>query len=289
VNERALGSLVRRRRPPDYSAAEVMRRRRELLLADVRPGERGLEIGPLANPLIRRSEGYDVAYADYAPADELRRTSAADPMVDTAAIPEIDFVVRDLADYDPLRECFDYAVASHVIEHVPNLLGWLRAVLGTLRPGGRLILAIPDRRYTFDQLRHTSTLGEVLDSFDAAASRPSLRQVVDATESARRVDVVSAWNGTPDPADRIFTRDQVLALRHRWHTGDYIDVHCWVFTAESFPELCGTLVSLGLLECELRSLTPPEHYWNEFHVVLEKPSGPGQPADMPESVSAPVR
>jgi SAM-dependent methyltransferase len=262
---------------PDYAAAaDVMRQRRELLLADVRPEEQGLEIGPLANPLVRRSEGYDIAYADYAPAEELRAKSAADPNVDIDAIPEVDHVVRQLSDYRPLKGRFDYVIASHVIEHVPDLVGWLRAVVSTLRPTGRLILAIPDRRYTFDYLRPTSTLGEVLESFDAAAPRPNLRQVIDANDFARHVNVLSAWDGGLDLDARIFTRDQIRALRDRWHAGDYIDAHCWVFTADSFPVLCETLVSLGLLDCGIRSLTPPQRYWNEFHAVLERRPGSGR-------------
>ncbi|WP_369012339.1 methyltransferase domain-containing protein, partial [Escherichia coli] len=48
---------------------------------------------------------------------------------------------------------FDYAIASHVIEHVPNVLGWFRGIYEVLKPGAVFNLAVPDRRYTFDVVR----------------------------------------------------------------------------------------------------------------------------------------
>ncbi len=47
----------------------------------------------------------------------------------------------------------DLLVASHVIEHVPDLITWLREIASVLKPTGQARLAIPDRRYTFDLLR----------------------------------------------------------------------------------------------------------------------------------------
>ncbi|MEX3900116.1 methyltransferase domain-containing protein [Paraburkholderia sp. BR10954] len=48
---------------------------------------------------------------------------------------------------------FDYVIASHVIEHVLDLVGWVHSLLAALKHAGRIVLAVPDRRYTFDYVR----------------------------------------------------------------------------------------------------------------------------------------
>lgn len=57
---------------------------------------------------------------------------------------------------------FDYAVASHVFEHLPNPVGWLRDVAALLVPRGVIALAVPDRRFTFDFFRRETTAARIL-------------------------------------------------------------------------------------------------------------------------------
>lgn len=104
----------------------------------------GLEIGPLDKAVVKRIDERQIFYADYTNKAALQRASHNDPNVNIEAIPEIDFVIAPLPDELPRR--FDYIVASHVGEHVPDFLGWLKTLFGWLRPGGTVILALPDRR-----------------------------------------------------------------------------------------------------------------------------------------------
>ena len=108
----------------------VARRRDRLFaLVDVTSGA-GLEIGPLDSPLVR-PEDAAVRYADVLDQEGLRRHFAGDSNVAPDEIPLIDFVLsgpegaRRLAESVTERAAFDWVVASHVIEHVPDLLGWL--------------------------------------------------------------------------------------------------------------------------------------------------------------------
>lgn len=81
-----------------------------------------------------------------------------------------DVLVRDLNDFDP-REAgsFDCVVCSHVLEHLyrpERLLGSLR---GALRPGARLIVALPNvlhwrQRVEFARGRFRYTEGGLMDS-----------------------------------------------------------------------------------------------------------------------------
>src|SRR3954469_246806 len=118
----------------------------------------GVEIGPLTRPLVRRREGR-IFYIDHLPTEDLRKKYAYQHHIDVDKIVDVDFVWGERK----LSECvggrrFEYCIASHVIEHVPDLIGWLAEIDDILAPGGILSLIIPDSRYTFDILRVPSTI-----------------------------------------------------------------------------------------------------------------------------------
>ena len=124
-----------------------MDRRARMLGSIALADSTGLEIGALHSPLVRRHES-QIRYVDYASTAVLRENfrHPGDP----ADIVEVDIVWGGRT----LRECLDapvdYILASHVIEHVPDLIGWLLELREALKPGKVLGLAIPDRRHTFD-------------------------------------------------------------------------------------------------------------------------------------------
>ena len=60
---------------------------------------------------------------------------------------------------------YDWIIASHVIEHMPDLVAFFRQAARLLKPGGSLSLVIPDKRYCFDYFRWPSTTGDVLQAF----------------------------------------------------------------------------------------------------------------------------
>ena len=132
-------------------------------------GAKSLEIGPLNTPLIQKeklSDGGQVFYLDHLSTDELREKYKDDESVDVSKIVPVDFVC---ADGDIIKatlgNTFDYEVASHVIEHAPNLLKFLSCIHSILTPGGSCIFIIPDKRFTFDINRPTTTFGMVLEKF----------------------------------------------------------------------------------------------------------------------------
>jgi len=156
---------------------------------------RGVEIGPLMSPIVSKEES-DVFYVDHADREALQAKYADDPNVDVQKIVPVDAVWGDCT----LRECFadnrsfDYVIASHVLEHVPDMLGWMREIADILRPGGRLILAIPDRRFTFDYLRQTTRLSEIIDAYLRRNRRPMPAQIFDFNANAVEIDMIAAWS-----------------------------------------------------------------------------------------------
>jgi SAM-dependent methyltransferase len=213
----------------------------------------GLEIGALASPIVSSSEG-SVFYVDHADTETLRTKYANEPSIDVSRIVQVNAVWGE----NTLRDCIgkdrkvDYVVASHVIEHVPDLITWLSEIRSILRPTGTLRIAVPDRRYTFDYLRFESRLHDVLDAYLKRARAPSPRLIMEHNNLIRHVDCEAAWNGTIDPdalrphwptPARIGLEAALNAINH----GTYYDTHCWVFTPVSFADLFREIADLDLL------------------------------------------
>jgi SAM-dependent methyltransferase len=249
--------------------------RKEKLLSGIELARaRGIEIGPLATPVVSKEES-DVRYVDYTDQAELRRRYAGDPNVDLPNILPVDAVWGERT----LRECFaneayfDYVVASHVIEHVPDMIGWLQEIAEVLLPGGLLCLAIPDKRYTFDYLRQPTRLCELIDAWLRRNRRPMPAQLFDFNVNAVEVDLVAAWDGTLKvDALKHYVNEQFALDRSVESARDakYVDAHCWVFTPSSLFNVLAGLARLDLLGYRLERFFPTEPYTNEFILVLKR-------------------
>ena len=104
---------------------ELRRRKREATLRGLDiTGLRGAEIGPLNRPLVSKSES-EVYYVDHCSAEQLREKYHGDPNVNPNDIVDVDFIWSDKPAKELLGSVYplDYVVASHVIEHVPDLIG----------------------------------------------------------------------------------------------------------------------------------------------------------------------
>jgi SAM-dependent methyltransferase len=247
--------------------------RRHKLLDGIDIGNaRGLEIGALCNPIVTRSEG-EVYYVDYADTEFLRKRYATDPGVEVDRIVDVDFVwgARGLKEITGGRR-FDYIVASHVIEHVPDLITWLTELHSVLAPGGSIRLAVPDRRYTFDYLRGETRICDVLAAFAQGARRPLPNALIDHVMHVCSIDPVLAWEGRIDVAairHPHTVQDALDVARDSLDNHTYHDVHCWVFTPASFTDLMAQLASLGLANLACSSISPTARNQIEFFVALQ--------------------
>ncbi len=246
--------------------------RNQKILAGINPSQQvGLEIGPLFSPIVTRAMG-PVRYVDHASTEALRAKYAHDPNVNVAAIVEVDYVWGEqrLDQLTAADAPFDYVIASHVIEHVPDLIGWLQEIHQILKPGGILSLAIPDKRSCFDYQRPVSRPSDVVDAFLRGARKPSPRQIFDHLASAVTWRGAIAWDGLPNETELVpvHTLEEAWQRAHTAYRQDsYCDVHCWVFTSASFIDLLRALIRLGLLDYRIA------HFFDttgcEFYVSLE--------------------
>jgi SAM-dependent methyltransferase len=250
---------------------------------------RGLEVGPLASPRVGKDRG-SVRYIDHADVDELRRKYAADPDMKNrlGEIVDVDYVVgENQSIYETVAQDapFDYVIASHLIEHIPDPIAWLQDIARTLRVGGILSLIIPDKRYCFDINRRTTEISDLVDAYLRQLRRPSYRQAYDfiSKEISGKVDTAAVWAGTADYTGvvRSDVEDPDLAAlqlcRAMDETDEFVDVHCSVFTPDSFLDLYGALVRLGLMDFEIAYFAPTEVNALEFFVSLRRVDSSAEP------------
>lgn len=229
----------------------------------------GLEIGALDIPTVTREMGR-VRYVDHASTEELRVKNRDNPFVKVDEIVDVDFVWGDktLPELVASEAPFDYVVASHVIEHVPDLVGWLGEVRAILRARGVLSLAIPDKRFCFDHFRQPSTAADVLEAYLRRDRKPGFRQFFDYWASFATVEGKLIWDAeaTSAPMRQVPVRKAWEIARAQSSDGIYHDVHCWVFTPSSFFGVLATLIELELLDFEVASFFPTAGH--EFFVSL---------------------
>jgi hypothetical protein len=252
----------------------------------------GLEVGPLHRPMIQRDEG-DVSYVDVLDRDGLLEHYADDPHVPADAIPEIDFHLiedghtRSLVEATKAGAPFDWVMASHVIEHVPDLIGWLGEVAEIVADDGVLVLAVPDKRYCFDAHRPPTTVGQLLAANHAGDVRPSIRAVYDHFSCAVDYDAARLWGGhAPTYSSRIHSVEEAHLHVTETIAGEYVDCHVWLFTPDSFLYQMRELRRAGLSSWIVEELAPTPRNDIEFRVRMRRiPRGDDPKADQPTEVS----
>jgi SAM-dependent methyltransferase len=250
-----------------------MDRRTKLVgLLDVARQE-GIEIGPLTHPVVDKGQGR-IFYADHASIEELKQKYASDTSVEPERMVPLDAVIGigTLAEAVDGRT-FDYAVASHVIEHVPDLIGFLRDVADVLRSEGFLCLAIPDKRYTFDRPRGTTVLADVIEAHLLRLRRPSIRQVFDHFATVRPISPEQAWSGLVQDHElaRAHTMEDAWRLARLAVASErYVDCHCHVFTPTSFCDVLRGCFELDLLDFKVVQFWSTAPNEVEFFVTLRR-------------------
>lgn len=268
--------------------------RNDILLQDIALQARsGIEIGALDKPIVPPSAR--IFYVDHLDTPGLIEKYRDDPGVRADKIVQVGGVwgTQTLAEAAAPVAPVDYIVASHVVEHVPNMIGWFNELASVLTDAGEVRLAVPDRRHTFDFLRRETLLAEVLEAHLESARRPSPGRVLDFVIGYRSVDCHRSWREPLSAEVLQEGRSEVAAAvalaRDVIDHGAYHDVHCWVFTPRSFAELMAQLAGLGLLRfrCSMFHDTTPDTF--EFLVGLQRCADAQSAADSWAAVAAGLR
>ena len=115
---------------------------------------------------------------------------------------------------------------------------------------------MPDHRCCFDALRSPTVLADVVHAHLTGARVPTARQVFDHYSSAVSWHGVIAFSEQPpfDELSNVHTEQEAIEQATvSATTGDYLDVHCWVFTPRSFGRVISGMQRLGLISFCLES------------------------------------
>ena len=207
----------------------------------------GIEIGAGHRPL-RVPPGVQVRYVDNVDRDALVAKAGGDFLgrgIDPAAIQTTD-VVDDAQTLSTFAdESVDFIIANHVLEHIEDPIGALKAFMRITRAGGIIFLTIPDARHSFDRLRARTTVEHLLrDHTDG----PRCSRDQHYAEWATYIEGIGP-EGVPARAAEYAAAD----AHHHFH----------VWELESFLALLATL----RLDCDL---THAQMNRDEFAIVLRK-------------------
>lgn len=241
--------------------------RHEKILRHISRSGKGLEIGPSYAPVTPKSKGWNCDVLDHMDAEGLRNKYG--PGVAHENIEEVDFVYegQSYAELFQGRK-YDWIIASHVIEHVPNFIGFLEECRGILNDGGVLSLAIPDMRFCFDCLRSVTDVGLIIDAHLNDAKSASVGRVYDYFSRAVLNQGAYLWSDeTLDGLEFMNRPDFPAFAMHNSHqNGHYYDIHNWTFTPASFKYIIQSLNKLGFVSLfEIESFPSVD---GEFFVTL---------------------
>jgi SAM-dependent methyltransferase len=243
-----------RRKEAGHDSGGVVVPERERISQYLR-GE-GIEVGPGSNPFPLPS-GATVRYVDRWTSAEAR---ALYPELPAAEFPEPDVVSNfDVDRLDAFASgSLDFVIASHVLEHLADPLGFLVEIHRVLRPGGVAIVLLPDRRRTFDRTRPPTPLEHLIEEHANGVTRVADEHI---EEFLTLADQGASYTIAPDGENREAFYD--------WHRDRSIHVHCWT-DSEFHQVLLYAIVDLGL-SWELLDRVQRTEGDEEFGYVLRRP------------------
>lgn len=230
--------------------------RRKKLLNGISREMRGLEIAPWFAPIAPKAEGFNVKILDFFPKSELVPRAIADPNVPIGAernIEDVDFVGNASDIGRIVTGEYDYLISSHNFEHLPDPIRFLQGAESLLAEGGKLIMALPDCRYTFDRFRTHTLFGEWLAAYKEQRAEPTPKQIFE----------FYAYMSS-NLRKKLF--GDLIEANSSWDRDVYTDVHCTTFFPASFELLILEARALGLTRFNICKIS---QQYGEFFVWLE--------------------
>lgn len=252
-----------------------MTNRNEKVLCHINKDGYGIEIGPSFSPIAPKSEGYKVHVIDHMNHEQLIN-KYKDADVDLNNIEEVDFVWHGekYTELTGKSKYYDWIIASHVIEHTPDLIGFLNECDTVLKDDGVLSLVIPDKRYCFDHFRPITGISKIIDNHVQQATIPTPGAVAESFLSDVKKAGNIAWNSGATGEYEIVHSAEVALQRMKdvLEESAYLDVHSWCFVPHSFRFIIHNLFSLGLIPFKEVDFFQTEGF--EFYMTLGR-SGQG--------------
>jgi len=246
---------------------------RQQKIAQYKPVEQAriLEIGALDSPTYTRP-AFNVKYLDFASTAALAEKGGANPRYAKARLVEVDFICPTPIYSEFITEQFDLVIANHVIEHIPDSIRWLAEINKILAPSGVLFLSVPDKRYTFDISRRTTDFIDLLRNYREQIKKPDFYHILQHFYYHKDLSAAEIWQQTHTEKIKKMRFDPktALAVAEKHAAEAYADVHCHVFTQESFKQTYEILIELAYVPLKLEEVTQTAYLSNEFYAVFSR-------------------
>ncbi|RME60617.1 MAG: methyltransferase domain-containing protein, partial [Candidatus Dadabacteria bacterium] len=230
--------------------------------------------GPSYNPIAPRKDGYNVDIIDVESKEELLKRYEH-LGIDLSVVEDVTFIwkgekYRELVGND---KYYDWIIASHVIEHTPDLIEFINDCSEILKQDGVLALVVPDKRFCFDFYRPLTSLSAVINAHVHKESAVSLGAVAEHHLYAVMRNGVIAWEGyagrTLNFAHSLDDARRVLGEKKAdIYSPNLAYVHSWCFVPHSFRILIRDLFDLGFIDMDEIAFYPTVGH--EFYIVLGK-------------------
>ncbi|MDT9268888.1 MAG: methyltransferase domain-containing protein [Limnospira sp. PMC 1234.20] len=230
----------------------------------------GLEIGAFDRPFFTPGQG-DISYADYRTTQELKKLARDTPGHSANFVVDVTYNLSQI-NLSDIPKKHDYIIGSHVLEHTPNMIGFLNQISDLLNNTGFAFFVIPDKRYTFDVLKPLTSLGEILENNFNNLERPSFRHVFNSNYYNRPLNLGDVWSGKTNSQSlsRIPRDVKQLISTAAKSKESYIDTHCNIFTDVHFYDVISELIKYNLVNFAKAEVYQTKQGYLDFLCILWK-------------------
>lgn len=222
----------------------------------------GIEMSPGAAPILSKAR-FNVEYLD-----KVDHLGPSGTYLDGAPV-LVDIVLGDrLIDEVLDHHRYHYLVSSHVIEHVPDFIQFFKSAANILAENGKLLMWVPDKRYTFDLLRQETEIRDVISAHEMKLRCPSRAMVHDFYANVDfSASTAEIWRGQYSPKPTYPAAEAAnIALKADLAT---TDVHCFAFTPASMGKLLAYVAEFHVPRMRVLGVSETQQDTNEFIVEIE--------------------
>ena len=224
-----------------------------------------LEIGCFDKPSLeqfRKNKDVIISYADWLSKEELQERASKIEGRNKDEVPEIKYVLAK--GYEQINFNYEAVVSHHCIEHQPNLVTHFNEIYKIIKNKGTYFASIPNKNECFDHFLPESNILDVVVAFFEKRTKPALKSVIE-----HRAFTSHNWLKDENPFESLnpYRMDLYKQNFDEFINSNYVDVHCWQFTPESFHLIMNQLHILGLIN----PISNLEIYPNngEFYITLK--------------------
>ena len=131
--------------------------------------------------------------------------------------------VTDACDLSVIpNETYDFVLASHVLEHIANPLRALQEFKRVLKPGGVVLILVPDKRNTFDHRRPVTSFEHIEADFRSNTQEDDLTHL-DEVLSLHDLHLDPEAGSREQFQERCLRNSSLRAMHHHVYSPEVLD------------------------------------------------------------------